>query len=86
MFIQEYQGKTLKALTKITNIFSKPVRVFVLADKDDDIGQQLITSYTVQQVIDQCPALADAVVVRAEMFYGETILRVSYEQKEGEAA
>lgn len=77
MFIQKYKGKTLKELTEITHIFNKVLRVFVLDGEDDDTGRHLIDCFSVQQVIDQIPALADARVVLAENFYGETILRIA---------
>lgn len=76
MIIPQYIGQTLSELAAVTNMFWYPIRVFVLADKNDDTGRFLTEAYSVQQIINKFPATADAVVALAQNYFGETILRI----------
>lgn len=76
MNIDKFIGKTLGELSRQTGLFWKPVRVFVLKDKDDDTGVLLMSAYSLRQVIHAHPQVTNATVVVAYKFYEETILRV----------
>ena len=69
-------GKTLGELAEQFGVFWKIVRIFVLEDKDDDTGKLLMDAYSIREVVKRFPSFADAEVVIAYDFYGETIIRV----------
>lgn len=77
MLSQRLAGKTVKELVEIKSMFWYPIRVFLLENEEDKTGRLLISTYTFQQILDQCPAAAEAKVVSAENYFGETILRIS---------
>lgn len=76
MLFERFIGKTIGQLVKETSIFSKPVRVFVLANAKDNTGKHLMDAYTLRQVVNAHPEVAGAVVKYAINYNGEAVLRV----------
>lgn len=76
MDLQRFLGKTIKEFAEKTTIFWKPIRVFLLDDKNDNTGKFMVSAYTAKQILLQFPAAATAKIVHAENYYGETILRI----------
>lgn len=76
MDLQKFLGKTIKEFAEKTTIFWKPIRVFLLNDKNDNTGKFMMSAYTAKQILSRFPASATAKIIYAENYYGETILRI----------
>ena len=76
MQFEKFVGKTIGQLAKETSIFSKPVRVFILANANDTTGKHLMDAYTLRQIVIAHPNAAEAVVKHAINYNGEAVLRV----------
>lgn len=69
-------GKTLAELVQETNVFSKPVHVFILEDENDSTGKRLMDVFSLRQVVLAVPAAANAKVLIADDICRETYIRI----------
>lgn len=67
-------GKTFQELADNTGVLWNIAHIFVVPDENDLTGTRLMDAYNLKQVILQFPATADAIVVSAKEFCGETFI------------
>jgi len=84
LLLKKFIGETIADLANKTSIFWKEVRVFLLENKNDTTGTLVAKGFSLKEVLGGRPALAQTVVLCADNFYGETILRVILPKEEPE--